>query len=596
MSCGDVCFQIASSERLPEPPEKRSPVGMSHWLPLPFVVAVVLCAGIVSSPHARANDRQQKLESLLQRYPAADANKDGKLTVEEAKAHLAANPELRQKKRPDAKGKTGGESNATVSAQVLELFEAREFKEVKYRLLKPIDLAKNHDQKYPLILSLHGAGGIGNDNVRNLREWCADMAQEEWRRKHPCFVVAPQTFGFWRTPAMSAHYSNESIAKMSADWHEIVSGHRKRLQDPNGANLDRVYLLLDELANEFPIDTDRVYVLGHSGGGFGTWTAVSDQPNRFAAAITSAGWLAPWFDANAVKDVPIWSFQGARDKTSQVSLGNSTFERMKELGAKVKFTELANHGHNVNEAAFAYTGDTETNGGVTKYASDRCDKTADVWDWLFAQKRAAKKDGKPTKGDPARWEDTIKQFEATDAATPPPKGGVLLVGGSNARRWTDVGEYFPQHHVINRGFGGARLTDVLHYTDRIVLPYAPKTIILNVGGNDLKSGKTPEQIRDATRAFVTKVHAALPETRIYCIGVPPTRKASTTPEGFNSIRALNVLIAELSRTEKNVEFIDLFPAFLDDKGQHRVELFVEDGTHFNADGYKTLAGLLRGKF
>ena len=209
---------------------------------------------------------------------------------------------------------------------------------------------------------------------------------------------------------------------------------------------------------------------------------------------------------------------------------------------------------------------------------------------------AEKKNGKSTKGDPARWEETIKQFEAADAATPPPKGGVLLVGGSNARRWTDVSEYFPQHRVINRGFGGARLTDVLHYTDRIVLPYEPKTILLNVGGNDLSAGKTPEEIRDGARAFVTKVHAVLPDTRIYCIGVPPVRRASTTPEGFNTIRALNALMAELARTEKNVEFIDLFPSCLDEKGQHRAELFVEDGTHFNAKGYETLTGLLRGKF
>jgi lysophospholipase L1-like esterase len=209
---------------------------------------------------------------------------------------------------------------------------------------------------------------------------------------------------------------------------------------------------------------------------------------------------------------------------------------------------------------------------------------------------AEKKGGKPAQGDPSRWEDTIKQFEAADAATPPPKGGVLLVGGSNARRWTDVGEYFPQHRVINRGFGGARLTDVLHYTDRIVLPYAPKTILLNAGGNDLSAGKTPEQIRDDARAFITKVHADLPETRIYCIGLPPVRRASTTPEGFNTIRTLNALLADVARAEKNVGFIDLFPAFLDDKGQHRAELFVEDGTHFNADGYKTLTGLLRGKF
>jgi len=274
-----------------------------------------------------------------------------------------------------------------VSAEVLALYEAREFEGVKYRLLKPIDLATNPDKKYPMILSLHGAGGTGNDNVRNLREWNTTLAQEELRRRHPCFVVAPQSVGPWGTPAMAAHYTDEKIAKMSADWQDIISGHRKRLQNPECANLDRVFMLLDALAKEFPIDTNRVYVLGHSGGGFGTWTAVAEQPARFAAAITSAGWLGPWFDANAVKDVPIWSFQGAKDKPSQVSLGNATFERMKALGAKVKFTELANHGHNVNEAAFAYTGDTKENGGVTKYASDRCDKTADVWDWLFGQKR-----------------------------------------------------------------------------------------------------------------------------------------------------------------------------------------------------------------
>jgi predicted peptidase len=370
--------------------QKRFPIGLSYRQSLQCVVAIVLCFGIASSPHAQAADKQQKLESLLRRFPDADANKDGKLTVEEAKAYNAAHPELRQKRQADGKGKADEADEGTVSAQVLALYEAREFKGVPYRLLKPIDLAKNPDQKYPLILSLHGAGGIGNDNVRNLREWCMTRAQEELRRKHPSFVVAPQTFGFWRTPAMTPHYTDENISKLSADWQAIISGHRKRLQNPQGANLDRVFLLLDALAKEFPIETNRVYVLGHSGGGFGTWTAVAEQPNRFAAAITSAGWLAPWFDAIAVKDVPIWSFQGAKDKTSQVRLGNATFKRMKAVGANMKFTEVANIGHGVGGVAFRYTGDSTENTGVTKYASDRCDKTADVWDWLFGQKRAAK--------------------------------------------------------------------------------------------------------------------------------------------------------------------------------------------------------------
>lgn len=392
----DGSFPFGFSGSLPAPLEERCPIKLSHSHPLPLLVmAIILCFGISSSLHAQsAGNQQKKLESLLKRYPNADADKDGKLTIEEAKAYKAAHPELRQKRQKrqsDKDGKAGEQGgDEGVSETVLKLYEAREFKGVPYRLLKPIDLENSPNKKYPMILSLHGAGGTGTDNVRNLREQNNVLAEEALRRKHPCFVVVPQSIGFWRTPDMSPHYTDESIAKMPADWKDTVSRHKKRLQTPEGACLDRVYLLLDALAKEFPIDTDRVYVLGHSGGGFGTWTSVADQPNRFAAGLSSAGWLAPWFDANIVKDVPFWSFQGAKDKTSQVSQGNSTFERMKAIGANMKFTEVANIGHGVGGVAFRYTGDSKENTGVTKYASDRCDKTADVWDWLFSKKRTAK--------------------------------------------------------------------------------------------------------------------------------------------------------------------------------------------------------------
>ncbi|WP_395742058.1 GDSL-type esterase/lipase family protein [Prosthecobacter sp.] len=199
-------------------------------------------------------------------------------------------------------------------------------------------------------------------------------------------------------------------------------------------------------------------------------------------------------------------------------------------------------------------------------------------------------------GNPARWEETIKKFEAADAGAPPPRGAVLLVGGSNARRWADVSTYFPQHQVINRGFGGAQLTDVLHYAGRIVLPYAPKTILLNAGGNDLAAGKSPGQVRDAARAFITQVHTTLPDTRIYCLGLPPVRRSSSSPEVLAEIQKMNALMAELAKIEKNVEFIDLFPAFLDAQGQPKADFFVEDGTHFSPKGYAAVRDLLKGKF
>lgn len=200
----------------------------------------------------------------------------------------------------------------------------------------------------------------------------------------------------------------------------------------------------------------------------------------------------------------------------------------------------------------------------------------------------------PGKG-PQRWEQTIRKFESMDKETPVAKGAMLLIGGSNARRWTDVAKYFPGQQVINRGFGGARLTDVLHFTDRIVLPYAPKTILLNAGGNDLAAGSSPEQVGIAARAFIKKVHAVLPDTRIICIGLPAVRRASSTPESLAGIRAMNQQLAQLAKEMENVEFIDLYTAFLGKDSPHRPELFVEDGTHFNPNGYEILANLIRGK-
>ena len=105
------------------------------------------------------------------------------------------------------------------------------------------------------------------------------------------------------------------------------------------------------------------------------------------------------------------------------------------------------------------------------------------------------------------------------AALPPAQGAVLLVGGSNARRWTDVGESFPQHRVINRGFGGSELPDSVFYADRIVIPYAPRLVVVYAGENDLQLGKSAESVLAAFQAFHAKVHAALPKTKIIFLAI-----------------------------------------------------------------------------
>ena len=193
---------------------------------------------------------------------------------------------------------------------------------------------------------------------------------------------------------------------------------------------------------------------------------------------------------------------------------------------------------------------------------------------------------------PERWEKAIQTFEAADKTNPPPKDATLFVGGSNIRRWTNVADYFPGTKVINRGFGGARLADVAHFADRIVIPYAPKTIYLNAGGNDLSAGKTPEQIRDSCRDFVQKVRAALPQTRIFCIAIPPT-PSGLKRGGLPLIKSMNRLLEAYAREDGKLGFIDIYRHLIGRNEQGRPELFVSDGTHFNPQGCELVTSVIR---
>ncbi len=127
-----------------------------------------------------------------------------------------------------------------------------------------------------------------------------------------------------------------------------------------------------------------------------------------------------------------------------------------------------------------------------------------------------------------RWEKDIRKFEAADKASPPPQGGVLFIGSSSIRMWVTLARDFPEHKVINRGFGGSQIADSVYYAERIVFPYKPRLIVMRAGGNDIAAGKTPDQVAADFRAFVEKVRAKLPETRICYMSLAPTRRVGPT--------------------------------------------------------------------
>jgi len=274
---------------------------------------------------------------------------------------------------------------AGVPPEVVDAYEARVFDGMPYRLLLPANFEST--RKYPLILNLHGRAGVGDDNESNLRHWSATFVDAAWRAKYPCIVVTPQAAGSWSVTGETIPELTEVLRKTySKAWQARLEARDYPTGPVSDGPLSKAFALIDHLAEEFSVDANRVYVLGHSMGGVGSWNAVWAAPDRFAAAIPSAGGLPPWKDPAKFKNVPIWAFHGGSDPVVPTDFSREIFGRMKEVGGNLKYTELKGVKHNASQYAFSYEGDEPEKGYVTHYSSDRCDKTANVWDWLFAQR------------------------------------------------------------------------------------------------------------------------------------------------------------------------------------------------------------------
>ena len=233
-----------------------------------------------------------------------------------------------------------------VSEDWVDLYEPHVDDATPYRLMKPIGFDSN--KRYPVIVSLHGGGGRGADNRKQLRDWNKLLADKQRRSDHPCYVLAPQTTRLW----------NASDLK----------------------NIKRV------IAGLPAVDMDRIYILGHSMGGHGTYILIQIDPGYFAAAAPSAGSglhkTGEFIDASLIKDLPIWSFHGDRDKVCPIERGQKLFAEMKKLEGNMKFTTWAGDGHGVAKKMI-----TGSDNGSTQLSSDRCDGETEFMKWLFAQKR-----------------------------------------------------------------------------------------------------------------------------------------------------------------------------------------------------------------
>jgi lysophospholipase L1-like esterase len=180
-----------------------------------------------------------------------------------------------------------------------------------------------------------------------------------------------------------------------------------------------------------------------------------------------------------------------------------------------------------------------------------------------------------------RWEKDIAAFEASDKTNPPPKDGIVFVGSSSIKRWTNLAADFPGFPVINRGFGGSQLADSVNFAERIITPYQPRQVVIYAGGNDINAGKPPELVYGDFVALVSKIHAQLPHTRIAFISSAPS---PSRWKQIEKVRRFNALAQAYCRRHRIV-FINVAPLMLGPDGQPKPDIFVADRLHMNEKGY-----------
>ena len=233
------------------------------------------------------------------------------------------------------------------------VFEGESGEKLGYRMMRPEnESTAQPDQKYPLLLFLHGYGERGDDNTLQLIH-LEEFGTPATRENYPAFVVLPQC------PAIDGQY-----------WTPKLDPKKDtEFEDEPSRPLSLVMGLLDELTAELPIDEDRVYIMCLSMGGYGFWDLAMRQPDRFAAVIPICASADP-SRASSIAHIPSWIFHGGDDQVVLPEHSRTMVKALREAGGTPIYTEYEGIGHDSWVPTF---------------------KNRLMWDWLFAQRLSAQR-------------------------------------------------------------------------------------------------------------------------------------------------------------------------------------------------------------
>jgi lysophospholipase L1-like esterase len=184
----------------------------------------------------------------------------------------------------------------------------------------------------------------------------------------------------------------------------------------------------------------------------------------------------------------------------------------------------------------------------------------------------------PARAEPQRFMTELSAFAQKEGAQAQ-AGGSLFIGSSSIRLW-DLAAAFPEARVVNHGFGGATVSDVLASYDLVVAGNKPESIIVYVGENDLAEGREPEAVAGDVSALLGRLRKDFPDARIAFLAmkVAPVRWRLR-----RDVAKVNRMVA--AQAGAGFDYVDVARGLLTADRRPDRSLYGADGLHLNAQGY-----------
>jgi len=167
---------------------------------------------------------------------------------------------------------------------------------------------------------------------------------------------------------------------------------------------------------------------------------------------------------------------------------------------------------------------------------------------------------------------------------------IVFTGSSSIRFWPNISTYYPTYQVINTGFGGSQMSDLLYYLEETVLRFEPTKVFIYEGDNDIAAKQDIETILKNTKAVVQKIEQKIPDVAIIIIAAKPSLARWELKDDYIK---LNQAFKKYVATKPNCQFANVWDIMLDENGAVLPTIFIEDGLHMNQAGYELWDKVIR---